>query len=83
MAVSGRDAMLHRRVLLGGVTKGQSAFFLIIEGRHVACQSCLHRDKPGMVGGVAKGQRAFFLIVGGRSSYPNFRSGGVNPPGAM
>jgi hypothetical protein len=32
MAVIGRDAMFHRRLLLGGVTKGQRAFFLIIGG---------------------------------------------------
>ncbi len=33
---------------------------------------------------VTKGQRAFILnIGGGDSSYPNFRSGGVNPPGAV
>jgi hypothetical protein len=63
MAVSGRDAMLHRRVLLGGVTKGQSAFFLIIEGRHVSCQSCLHRDKRSVVlmPNLAGGEMGRFL----------------------
>ena len=59
------------------VAKGQRAFFLVIGGRHVADQSCPHRDKPGWWAGVTKGLRAFFLIVVRRPfSLPNFRSHG-------
>jgi hypothetical protein len=39
MAVSGREAMFHRSLFLGGVTKGQRAFFLIIGGGLVAGQT--------------------------------------------
>ncbi len=46
------------------VTKGQSAFFLIVVGEaFLAAKLSVPRDEPaGAV--VTKGQRSFFLIVG-------------------
>ncbi len=63
---------------------GKTPSFRLLGGGLVAGQSCLHRDEPGR---GRCGQGATSLLFdhywGERSSYPNFRSGGVNPPGAM
>ena len=51
-------------------------------GWHVACQSCPHRDKPGMVGRCGQGAKSLLFDNWGRAfSLPNFRSHGMNPRG--
>jgi hypothetical protein len=57
--------------MVGGVTKGQRAFFLIIGCGLVAGQSSPHRHEAEG-GGVTKGQSSFFLIIfwGGSRQLP-------------